>query len=43
MECNTETIKIGLSFFEAEDLIEDVWENDTKLHYCITPKTIYKF
>jgi 5-formyltetrahydrofolate cyclo-ligase len=43
MECNPETIKIGLSFFEAEDLIDDVWENDTKLDYCITPKTIYKF
>ena len=43
MECNAETIKIGLSFFEAEDLIDDVWESDTKLDYCITPKTIYKF
>lgn len=42
-ECQNETIKIGLSFFEAEDLIEDVTENDIKLDYCVTPKQIYKF
>ncbi|WP_298221482.1 5-formyltetrahydrofolate cyclo-ligase [Flavobacterium sp.] len=43
MECKPETLKIGLSFFEAEDSIEDVWEGDQKLDYCITPKTVYKF
>ncbi|KAB1156027.1 5-formyltetrahydrofolate cyclo-ligase [Flavobacterium luteum] len=42
-ECNPETIKIGLSFFEAEDTITDVFENDVKLDYCVTPNTIYTF
>jgi 5-formyltetrahydrofolate cyclo-ligase len=41
--CNSEIIKIGLSFFEAEDLISDVFENDVKLNYCITPNKIYSF
>jgi 5-formyltetrahydrofolate cyclo-ligase len=38
-----ETIKIGLSFFEAETSIADVFENDVKLDYCVTPKKIYAF
>ncbi len=42
-ECNPETIKIGLSFFEAEASIRDVFENDVKLDYCVTPKGIYLF
>lgn len=42
-ECKPETIKIGLSFFEAEEIIEDVFENDVKLDYCVTPNEVYKF
>ena len=42
-ECKPETIKIGLSFFEAEEIIEDIFENDVKLDYCVTPNTIYRF
>lgn len=42
-ECKPETIKIGLSFFEAEEIIEDVFENDVKLDYCVTPKGVYRF
>ena len=42
-DCNTETIKIGLSLFEAEDHIQDIHENDIALDYCITPKKIYQF
>ena len=42
-DCKPETIKIGLSFFEAENAIADVWEGDMKLDFCITPKTIYDF
>jgi len=42
-ECKPETIKIGLSFFEAEEKIEDVYENDVKLDYCVTPNQIYRF
>lgn len=42
-ECKPETIKIGLSFFDAEELIEDVFENDVKLDYCVTPNKVYEF
>ena len=42
-ECKPETIKIGLSFFEAESEIEDVFELDIKLDYCVTPERIYAF
>ena len=42
-ECKPETIKIGLSFFEAEELIEDVFAGDVQLDYCVTPQGIYEF
>jgi 5-formyltetrahydrofolate cyclo-ligase len=42
-ECKPETIKIGLSFFEAEDTIDDFFESDVKLDYCITPERVYTF
>lgn len=41
--CKPETIKIGLSFFEAEDAIEDVFESDVELDYCVTPERVYRF
>lgn len=41
--CNTNTLKIGISFFEAEEKIEDISENDIQLNYCITPKNSYRF
>ena len=42
-ECKPETIKIGLSFFEAVKQIDDVFESDVKLDYCVTPEKIYTF
>lgn len=42
-ECKTETIKIGLSCFEAEELIEDIFESDVLLDYCVTPDQVYIF
>jgi 5-formyltetrahydrofolate cyclo-ligase len=42
-ECKPETIKIGLSFFEPETKIKDVYESDVKLDYCVTPKTVIHF
>ncbi|MBP0902726.1 5-formyltetrahydrofolate cyclo-ligase [Mariniflexile gromovii] len=41
--CKPETIKIGLSFFEAENEITDIFESDVKLNYCVTPEMVYKF
>ena len=42
-DCKPETIKIGLSFFEAECEIRDVNKNDVTLDYCVTPTQIYGF
>ncbi|MFT5848272.1 5-formyltetrahydrofolate cyclo-ligase [Psychroserpens sp.] len=42
-DCKPETIKIGLSFFESETEITDVFEGDITLDYCVTPNTIYRF
>ena len=42
-ECQPETIKIGLSFFNAVDTIHDIFESDVKLDYCVTPETAYAF
>lgn len=42
-ECNADTLKIGLSFFEAEEQIDNVSDSDIRLDYCITPKRNYCF
>ncbi|MCF8319986.1 MAG: 5-formyltetrahydrofolate cyclo-ligase [Flavobacterium sp.] len=42
-ECNSNTIKIGLSFFEPEELISDVTTSDVQLNYCVTPNSTIKF
>ncbi len=42
-QCKPETIKIGLSFFEVEENIDDLSENDIQLNYCVTPSEIYTF
>jgi 5-formyltetrahydrofolate cyclo-ligase len=42
-QCKKDVVKIGLSLFKAEEEIEDVFENDIPLDYCITPNKIYEF
>lgn len=42
-QCKEDVVKIGLSFFEPEDAIEDVSANDIRLDYCVTPTTLYSF
>lgn len=42
-KCNEDVIKVGLSFFEAEESIEDVLESDIRLDYCVTPEANYAF
>jgi 5-formyltetrahydrofolate cyclo-ligase len=42
-ECKPEAIKIGLSFYEPEEIISDFYENDVKLDYCVTPTKVYAF
>lgn len=41
--CNPETIKIGLSFFNAEDEISDIFDGDVGLDFCVTPNTTFSF
>ena len=42
-ECKTENNKIGLSFFEPEELILDVFESDILLDFCVCPNGVYEF
>ena len=42
-ECKPNAIKIGLSFFDPEELITDVFDGDIKLNYCVTPNEVYLF
>ena len=42
-KCKPETIKIGLSFFPPEDKIDDVFESDVKLNFCVTPEGFLSF
>ena len=36
-------IKVGLSYFDPINKIEDINSKDIKLDYCITPKKVYVF
>lgn len=42
-DCRQETLKIGLSFFEAETEDIEASENDIRLDYCVTPNASYRF
>lgn len=42
-KCKKNVIKIGLSFFESELVIKDVYSGDIALDYCVTPNKIYQF
>ncbi|MFV8368936.1 5-formyltetrahydrofolate cyclo-ligase [Flavobacterium sp. LB2R40] len=42
-KCKPDVIKVGLSLFEPEELITDIFEGDVKLDYCVTPDSIHSF
>lgn len=42
-ECKPEVLKIGLSFFESENLISDVLNTDIQIDLCVTPTKVYNF
>lgn len=42
-QCKPEVLKVGLSFFEAEEEIDDVSDLDIALDYCVTPSKTYAF
>lgn len=41
--CNPYVIKIGLSFYEPVDAIEDINPFDIPLDFCVTPQKLYTF
>ena len=42
-ECKEDVIKIGLSYFDPEEDIDDIIESDIRLDYCITPFGVIEF
>jgi 5-formyltetrahydrofolate cyclo-ligase len=42
-QCKASVVKIGLSLFEPEDLINDILPTDIALDYCVTPTKTYTF
>ncbi len=38
-----ETKKIGVNYFNPEEIIDDVWENDIPLDYLVTPDAVLSF
>lgn len=41
--CRPEVVKVGLSFFEAEEEIANVFSSDVPLDYCVSPSRTYNF
>jgi 5-formyltetrahydrofolate cyclo-ligase len=42
-ECRQDTIKIGLSFFDPVDKIQDIDIYDIPMDYCVTPNQVIRF
>jgi 5-formyltetrahydrofolate cyclo-ligase len=38
-----ETKKIGVNYFNPDEIIDDVWENDIPLDYLVTPDAVLSF
>lgn len=41
--CAQDVVKIGFSFFDALERIDDIDQFDVPLNYCITPSRVYEF
>jgi 5-formyltetrahydrofolate cyclo-ligase len=42
-QCRPSVLKVGLSFFDPVDQIEDILSVDIPLDFCVTPKQLYIF
>ncbi len=42
-KCKADVVKIGLSFFEPEAVIEGLLATDIQLNYCVTPDKVFAF
>jgi 5-formyltetrahydrofolate cyclo-ligase len=43
VHCKPTVLKVGLSFFDPVDEIEDIIGIDIPLDFCVTPKAIHFF
>lgn len=41
--CRNDAIRVGFSFFEGIDTIEDIAEHDMPIDYCVLPGKTYSF
>lgn len=41
-QCREDVLKIGFSYFEPIDKVEDTHQFDVPLNYCVTPERIYE-
>ncbi len=41
--CRADVLKVGLSYFDAEEAIDDINDFDVPLNMCITPNKVYEF
>lgn len=42
-KCRADCLRIGLSYSAPVEKIEDAWEFDEKLGFCVTPERIFEF
>lgn len=42
-QCKPDVIKVGISFFEPEEQIDDVLDTDVKLDFCVTSGEVISF
>jgi 5-formyltetrahydrofolate cyclo-ligase len=42
-ECRSETLKVGLSFFDPVDQIEDIDAYDVRMDFCVTPDRVWQW
>lgn len=42
-DCREDVIKVGFSYFDPVESIDDSNEFDIPLNYCITPESVYEF
>ena len=40
---NPDSVKVGVSFFDPEEEIDNVWKNDIPLDYLVTPTEVLSF
>lgn len=40
---STDTKKIGVNYFDPDDYVDDIWENDIPVNYLVTPTEVLSF